>query len=78
MTYSSATATDTLARIGLDTLSDLIRFGTSTSLRLYGGLSYTQSLTRDDYWKVTISEAAGLVPDQVETIERETLRARWA
>jgi phospholipase/lecithinase/hemolysin len=73
VTYSSAKASDTLAGIGLDSMSDPIRFGTGTSLRLYGGLSYTQSLARDDY-RVTISEAAGLVPDQIETIERETLR----
>ena len=47
VTYSSATATDTLARIGLDTLSDPIRFGTSASLHLRRAV-LPQSLSRDD------------------------------
>jgi hypothetical protein len=73
VTYSDTEVGDTLARVGLDALSEPIAIGESASLRLFGGVAYGQSLARDDY-RVTISEAAGLVPDQKETIDRGQLR----
>ncbi|MEK0084251.1 SGNH/GDSL hydrolase family protein [Benzoatithermus flavus] len=73
VTYSATEAGETLARIGLDAVSDALSFGDGASLKLFGGIAYTQSLSRDDY-RVTISEAAGLVPDSEERIERGQLR----
>ena len=71
--YSDTEASETLAGIGIDARSRPFWLGERTRLELYGGLAYTQSLAREDY-RLTISEAAGVGPDQHETIERPQLR----
>lgn len=73
VTYSGTEAGETMAWLGLDVAAEPWGLGAGRSLELFGGVSYGQSLARDD-WRVTISEAAGLVPDQEETIRREQLR----
>jgi outer membrane autotransporter protein len=73
VTYSAAWVAETLTGIGVDAVSEPMTVGGGASLRLHGGLSYTQSLSRGDY-RVSISEAAGTGPAQEERIERPQLR----
>lgn len=73
VSYSSARAAETLAGIGLNLRSAPIAMGEAGLLRLSAGVSYTQSLRRDDY-KVSITEAASVGPAHQETIERPDLR----
>jgi hypothetical protein len=73
VTYSAAEAAETLAGIGIDAVSEPLPVGEGATFRLRGGLSYAQSLTRDDY-RVTVSEASGSNLAQDERIERPQLR----
>lgn len=68
-TYSASEAGETLAGVGLDAALAPVALGGKATLRLRGGVGYSQSLRRDDQ-RVTISEAAGIGNDQEETIER--------
>lgn len=72
VTYSAAEASETLAGIGLNARAEPIWLGDETNLRLFGAISYTQSLVREDY-HLTISEAASEAK-QRETIERGQLQ----
>jgi hypothetical protein len=73
VTYSAAEAAETLAGIGVDAVSEPLPVGEGATFRFRGGLSYTQSLTRDDY-RVTVSEGSGSNLAQDERIERPQLR----
>ena len=72
-TYSASAASETLAGIGLDVAATPILLGERAVLRLFGGLSYTQSLQRESF-ALEIEEAGGRGATQHETVERETVR----
>ncbi len=70
VTYSGAEVSDTQASLGLAATADRIALDHGFGLTLTGGLSYTRSLSLDDY-EVRVSEQALGGLDQTETIERE-------
>lgn len=55
--YSAADTNDVWAGLGMSYSADAIKLGHESSLRLSSGLSYRQSVYRDDY-KVTITDTA--------------------
>ena len=69
-TYSASGASETLAGIGLDLGAAPILLGEHATLRLFGGLSYAQSLQRESF-ELKIEEAGGHGATQTETVERE-------
>ncbi|HEX6012138.1 MAG TPA: hypothetical protein VFY87_10130, partial [Geminicoccaceae bacterium] len=73
VTYSATKAAETLAGIGVAAVPEPLPVGEGATFRVRGGLSYTQSRTRDDY-RVTVSEASGSNPAREERIERPQLR----
>lgn len=72
-TYSASGASETLAGIGLDLGAAPILLGEHATLRLFGGLSYAQSLQRESF-ELKIEEAGGYGATQTETVERERVR----
>ena len=72
-TYSASGASETLAGIGLDLGAAPILLGEHATLRLFGGLSYAQSLQRESF-ELKIEEAGGHGATQTETVERERVR----
>jgi outer membrane autotransporter protein len=73
VTYAVAPISETEAALGLDVASDPMALTDSTTLVVFGGLSYAHSLARDDY-DVRVQEAAVSNYTQRETIERPELR----
>jgi Autotransporter beta-domain len=69
--YDGVEVGDTLASLGVDGELAPVRLGEGAWLRLHGGLSYTQSLARDDY-RVRV---AALGAEHEETVGRPATRA---
>jgi phospholipase/lecithinase/hemolysin len=74
VTYDAGAVEETSLGLGIAGSSDAIPVGEQGSLRLFGGIGYTHSLSMDDY-QVAISEAAVANYTQQETVQRESIRS---